>query len=127
MVEGVPQGLYRYVFLDHSLDPLKEGYYGETLAEIALSQDHVGSSALTVIITILWARSAWKYGSRGYKYALLDAGFAGENLYIASGILGLGTCAVGAFYEEELCELLGIDCISEIPVLIMPVGYPSNI
>jgi SagB-type dehydrogenase family enzyme len=127
MVRGMPQGLYRYIFLDHSLDPLREGYYGELLAKIALDQEHVASSAITVIITVLWARSAWKYGSRGYKYALLDAGFAGENLYIASGILGLGTCAVGAFYEEELCDVLGIDCVSEIPVLMMPVGYPLEI
>ncbi len=123
-VEGLPQGLYRYVFLNHSLDPIKEGSYGDVLAEIALGQDHVASSAITAIITVVWARSAWKYGSRGYKYAILDAGFAGENLYIASRILGLGTCAVGAFYEEDLCRVLGIDCTSEIPVLMMPVGYP---
>jgi len=124
MVEGLSQGLYRYIFLNHSLDPLREGNYGELLAKAALDQDHVASSAVTVIITILWARSAWKYGSRGYKYAMLDAGFAGENLYIASMILGLGTCAVGAFYEEDLCSILGIDCTSEIPVLMMPVGHP---
>jgi SagB-type dehydrogenase family enzyme len=125
-VSGLSMGIYRYIFLDHSLEPIKEGDYRDLLREIALGQDHVGSSASTIIFTILWARSAWKYGSRGYKYSLLDTGFAGENLYIAAKILGLGTCAVGAFYEEDLCSLLGIDCISEIPVLLMPVGYSSD-
>ncbi|HWQ17304.1 MAG TPA: SagB/ThcOx family dehydrogenase [Sulfolobales archaeon] len=123
-VAGLSQGIYRYIFINHSLDPLKLGDYSKTLSEIALDQDHVAEAPINIIITIFWARSAWKYGSRGYKYSLLDAGFAGENLYIASKILGLGTCAVGAFFEEELCELLGADCVSEIPVLIMPVGYP---
>lgn len=120
------QGIYRYIFTNHSLDPLRLGDYSGALAEIALGQDHVAMAPVTFIITILWARSAWKYGSRGYKYSLLDAGFAGENLYIASRILGMGTCAVGAFFEEELCDLLGIDCLAEIPVIIMPVGYPSE-
>ena len=125
-VTGLSQGIYRYIFINHSLDPLRLGDYSEVLSRIALDQDHVALAPITIIITIFWARSAWKYGSRGYKYALLDTGFAGENLYIASKILGLGTCAVGAFFEEELCDLLGIDCLSEIPVLIMPVGYPSG-
>lgn len=120
------QGIYRYIFTNHSLDPLRLGDYSKILAEIALDQDHVAAAPITIILTIFWARSAWKYGSRGYKYSLLDAGFAGENLYIASKILGLGTCAVGAFFEEELCDLLKIDCLSEIPVIIMPVGYPSE-
>lgn len=123
-VKDLPQGVYRYVFINHSLDPIRPGDQSENLARIALDQDHIAAAPVAIVITIFWARSAWKYGSRGYKYSLLDAGFAGENLYIASKILGLGTCAVGAFFEEELCDLLKIDCFSEIPVLIMPVGYP---
>ena len=125
-VEGIDPGVYRYVFHRHSLEVRARGDFGSSLVSAALGQDHVGEGNIAVAITVRWIRSSWKYGRRGYKYSLLDAGFAGENLYLASQALGLGTCAVGAFYEEDLCRILRVDCSTEIPVLLMPVGVPRS-
>ena len=75
-----------------------------------------------VVLTIVYPRTASKYGYRAYRYALLDAGFAGENLYLAAEALGLATVAVGAFYDEKICWLLRLDCGVEYPVLLFPVG-----
>ncbi len=125
-VTGLRKGIYHYNPVEHSLELLKEGDYSRRLAEIALGQRHVRDGAVVLILTIYWARTRWKYGDRGYRYALLDAGFAGENIYLACQALGLGTCAVGAFFDDELCELLEIDCKDEIPVLMFPVGRPAR-
>ncbi len=125
-VAGLRPGLYHYNPVDHVLEKLREGDFSRRLIDIALGQEHVGEAPATVIMTVYWARTRWKYGDRAYRYAMLDAGFAGENLYLACEALGLGTCAVGAFYDDELCELLEIDCVDEIPVLMFPVGRPSN-
>jgi len=125
-VTGLRPGIYHYNPLDHTLEKLKEGDFSKQLIDIALGQEHAGEAPATIIMTVYWARTRWKYGDRAYRYAMLDAGFAGENLYLACVALGLGTCAIGAFYEEELCQLLGIDCSDEIPVLMFPVGKPAE-
>lgn len=75
------------------------------------------------MLTIVYSRTASKYGVRAYRYALMDAAFAGENIYLASEALGLGTVAVGAFYDEMICRLLRVDCEWEYPVLVFPVGW----
>ncbi len=56
------------------------------------------------------------------RYVLLDAGAVMENMYLAAMGLGLGVRAVGAFYDNELCGFLGIDCVEEFPVLLMLIG-----
>lgn len=119
-------GIYHYQPINHSLEKLKEGNYIREIIDIALGQEHVGNCPVTLVLTIYWARTRWKYGDRAYRYALLDAGFAGENVYLACEALGLGTCAIGAFYDEELCKLLEIDCKDEIPVLMFPIGKPVS-
>lgn len=61
------------------------------------------------------------------RYVLLDAGAVMENIYVvATGLGGLGVRAVGAFYDEELCRFLGIDCVEEFPVLLMLIGKETR-
>ena len=123
-VVGLDPGLYHYNPLKHELEVLKKGNFSREIIDIALGQEYAGSAPVTLILTIYWARTRWKYGDRGFRYALLDAGFAGENVYLACKALGLGTVAIGAFYDDELCKFLNIDCKDEIPVLIFPIGKP---
>ena len=75
----------------------------------------------------MYPRTASKYGHRSYRYVHWDVSFAGENVYIAVEALGLATTAVGAFYDEDICRLLGIDCVIEIPMLIFPVGRRATV
>lgn len=59
---------------------------------------------------------------------LIDAGHMCENLYLACEAIGCGTCAIGAYDQECLDELLGftggpsgeMDC--EFAVYAAPVG-----
>ena len=64
------------------------------------------TASVTFIWTALVERSRWKYRQRAYRYIYLDAGHIGENLYLAGGALGLGVCAIGAFYANDLFFLL---------------------
>ncbi len=121
-VEGLEPGLYHYNARRHSLCLLERGRLLRRLADIALGQEHVAGGAGAVILTVVYSRTASKYGARGYRYAHIDAGAAVENIYLAAEALGLATVAVGAFYDEELCSLLRIDCYTEFPAVIMPFG-----
>jgi len=68
-------------------------------------------------------RTVWKYGERGYRYVLLDAGHVAENIQLEATSLGLGSCAVGAFFDDELNELLGVNPEEEFALLAVAVGH----
>ncbi|HID41991.1 MAG TPA: SagB/ThcOx family dehydrogenase [Pyrodictium sp.] len=122
MVEGLARGIYHYNPGIHCLEPIKIGDYSRSLWEASLGQEHLRVAPAVIILTAVYSRTAWKYGLRAYRYVHWDAGFAGENIYIACEALGLATVAVGAFYDEVVCSLLDIDCDNEIPMLLFPVG-----
>ncbi len=121
-VENLNPGLYHYNPGEHSLELLVSGDYSRELERIALNQEHVGEAPANIILTIVYKRTASKYGLRAYRYAHLDVGFAAQNIYLVAEALNLATVAVGAFYDRELCNLLKIDCEEEIPALVFPVG-----
>ncbi|MCE4628502.1 MAG: SagB/ThcOx family dehydrogenase [Desulfurococcales archaeon] len=121
-VSGLDPGIYHYNPGEHSLEPVRLGDYSRALYEISLEQEHVSTAPATIILTSIISRTASKYGWRSYRYIHLDTGHAGENIYLASEALGLGTVAVGAFYDRRLCALLDIDCVSEMPMIMYPVG-----
>ncbi len=125
LVEGVEPGLYHYNPRGHTLCKLRGPIPPERLQHLALDQEHAAAPA-TLILTAVYARTASKYGARGYRYAHLDTGAVMQNVYLAAEALGLATVAIGAFYDHELCRELGIDCRWEIPMLIMPLGRPAT-
>jgi SagB-type dehydrogenase family enzyme len=51
----------------------------------------------------------WRYSERSFRYFFLDAGHVCQNLYLAAESIGLGACAVGAFDDDEINSLLGLD------------------
>jgi SagB-type dehydrogenase family enzyme len=124
-VLGLKSGLYRYDPFDHALEVLRLGDYSSLMADIALGQDHVSRASVVIILTVMYARTYWKYWKRALRYVLLDSGAVMENIYLAATGLGLGVRAVGAFYDNELCRFLDIDCMGEFPVVLMLIGKGS--
>ena len=121
-VEGLEPGVYHYNPRAHSLELVKRGDARHRLYRACLGQEHVLHAPASIVLTALYPRTASYYGIRGYRYVLLDAGFAGENLYLAAEALGLATVAVGAFHDREICGIIGIDCEWELPLLVFPLG-----
>jgi len=119
--EGLKMGMYHYNALKHVLEFLIEGDLSEPLVDACLGQEFLARAPMAILFTAVYPRSRWKYGIRAYRYIHLDAGFAGENLYLAATSMGLGTVAIGAFDDEKLSALLGFD-EEELPMLLMPVG-----
>lgn len=64
----------------------------------------------------------WKYMERAYRYIYMDAGHIAQNLYLAATALGLGCCAIGALYDEEVNRLVGADGVDETTVYMCTVG-----
>ena len=121
-VEGVAAGVYHYNIREHSLEQLKPGSFGEAAAEAALGQTMCAECAVVFIWTAIFQRMKWKYGQRAYRYLYLDAGHIAQNLALAATSLDLGSCQIGALYDDEVNELVGVDGTDESVVYMTAVG-----
>jgi len=59
-----------------------------------------------------------RWGSRGYRYAMLNAGRLGQRLYVAAEATGTGCCGIGALYDGEAMEMLGLNQSSRLLYLV---------
>ncbi|MBC7131114.1 nitroreductase family protein [Candidatus Bathyarchaeota archaeon] len=96
------------------------------LAEAALGQFFIEEAPVVIVVCANELRSAQGYGMRGRTlYCIQDTAAATQNIHLAAYSMGLGTCWVGAFREEEVRHILGIPQGIR-PVAIIPVGYPAE-
>jgi SagB-type dehydrogenase family enzyme len=58
------------------------------------------------------------WGSRGYRYSMLTAGRLGQRLYVAAEALGMGCCGIGALYDVEAMEMLGLNQSTRLIYLV---------
>lgn len=122
-VDGLAPGLYRFLPLDEELVLIKNiPDMGLELTEAVFSQRFVSQGAVTFVWSCIPYRMEWRYGPTSYRVILMDAGHVCQNLYLASEAVGAGTCAVAAYDQEALDQLLGLDGIDEFAVYLAPVG-----
>ena len=92
------------------------------MARAALSQMWIARAPVSLVITAEYNRVGVKYGERGVRYAMIEAGHIGQNLFLQAEALGLKAGIVGAFHDTKLNKILNLPRAHE-PLLIMPVGY----
>jgi SagB-type dehydrogenase family enzyme len=121
-VDGIEAGVYHYHVQGHTLEQLQRGDFRLAVARAALNQ-HIAHDADAVFIwTAVFARSKWKYGERAYRYIYLDAGHIAQNVALAAVAQGLGSCQIGALYDEEANALLGVDGETESTLYMTVIG-----
>jgi nitroreductase len=96
------------------------------LVEAALDQSFIGAAPVVIVVCADEDRSSQRYGPRGKTlYCLQDTAAAVQNILLTAHSLGLGTCWVGAFDEDETRTILNIP-LGTRPVAIIPVGCPDE-
>ncbi len=125
-IQDLSKGLYHYNIEEHCLEELQLGVFGENLARAALNQKMVAVAPAVFIWTALFERTKWKYKQRAYRYIYLDAGHIAENLALAATGIGLGSCQIGAFFDEEVNALLNIDGTRESVLYLSIIGKPDE-
>ncbi len=122
-VSDLDPGVYRYLPLSHQLVfEFKDDMLSEKMIIASLGQSYPGKSAITFIWAAIPYRMEWRYGLAAHKVIALDAGHVCQNLYLACEAIDAGTCAIAAYDQEELDELLGLDGEEEFAVYLAPVG-----
>ncbi len=121
-VAGIEPGVYRYISEEHSLIEDVSGDLRAKLAEAALSQLMIRNAPASLVISAVYPRITSTYMKRGVRYAVMEAGHVAENIYLLATELGIGTCAIGAFEDEEVRKALKLPT-NEDPLYILPLGY----
>ena len=121
-VTKLEPGLYHYAVANHAVEQLQAGDFRVPLVVAGIGQEMLGQAAVCFILAGLFQRTRWKYHERSYRYVLLEAGHIGQNLYLAATSMELGACAVGAFLDDNLNDLLGLDGEDEAALYIIAVG-----
>jgi SagB-type dehydrogenase family enzyme len=122
-VDGLVPGMYRYLPLSHQLVfEFSDEMLAEKMVTASLGQSYPGRSAVTFVWTAIPYRMEWRYGLAAHKVIALDAGHVCQNLYLACESIQAGTCAIAAYDQEEMDELLGLDGEEEFTVYLAPVG-----
>ncbi|MBM4275441.1 MAG: SagB/ThcOx family dehydrogenase [Deltaproteobacteria bacterium] len=121
-VEGLEPGIWHFEIPDFELALIREGDARKALTDAGLFQSFLGTAAAVFIWTAVLNRARWKYRERAIRYLFLDAGHICQNLMLAATALGLGSCPVGAFFDGEVEEFLGVDGLEEVALYLASVG-----
>jgi SagB-type dehydrogenase family enzyme len=121
-VQGLEAGIYRYLPLEHSLLILQLGEHLVQDVHEATYDQYVLDSAVVFIWTVVPYRTEWRYAFISHKVIAQDSGHLCQNLYLASETIGAGTCAIGAYDQDKIDPILGVDGEEEFTIYIAPVG-----
>jgi SagB-type dehydrogenase family enzyme len=120
-VDGVAAGVYHYHPYRHRLArlaPVTRAQVAATLVAPELAE----SAAVLLVVTAVFWRSRFKYGPRGYRFALLEAGHLAQNVLLVAAAAGVSALPVGGFYDRSLDELVGADGLEEAVVYAVLIG-----
>jgi SagB-type dehydrogenase family enzyme len=122
-VAGLDRGVYRYLPVEQQLlFEFNEQDLPQKLAMAAYDQSFVGTAPVTFIWATIPYRMEWRYDIAAHKVILLDAGHVCQNLYLACAAVGAGTCAIAAYHQELMDQLLRLDGQDEFTIYLAPVG-----
>ncbi len=122
-VEGLDIGVYRYLPQEHALVmEYADADLVEKITPATLGQAFIASAPVTFVWTALPYRAEWRYTTSAHRVILMDAGHVCQNLYLAVEAIGCGTCAVAAYHQELMDELVKVDGKDEFTVYMAPVG-----
>ena len=122
-VDSIERGVYHYALREHALELVRAGDHRARVVEQGIHQEFLGECGAVLFLTQILQRMRPKYQDRSYRYGLLEAGHIGENAYLAATSAGLGACGVGAFMDDAINEMLGIDGVEEAVVYMLAIGH----
>ena len=119
-LEGLEDGVYHFSPDEPGLNSL----WPASLAGATARGLGAPPAMLTLVVSMIFWRSLWKYRGRAYRYCLLDAGHVLANLELACAGLGLPFTICLDFADSSLGMILGLANQDEAPACALQVGPP---
>ncbi len=110
-VDGLENGIYHHNVLDNTLVRMGDV---PPIDEILTTLNHFKDSAVMLVYSLILPRTTAKYGERGYRFAILEAGHSVQNVHLQATLLGLQSCEIGSFFDDVICRLIGADGVDHV-------------
>lgn len=113
------KGIYHYNKKLHALEILSQ----EPIPFDSLfSEKFAKKSSMIIILSATFERVITKYGNRGYRYLLMEAGHIGQNIQLTSTALKIGSCPLGGYYDDAINKLIHLFPRIESSIYSFSVG-----
>lgn len=128
-VEGLENGVYRYLPLEHKLMFMYVVEEVDSKVDQATPKQpfvphFVSKSAVIFAWSCIPYRAEYKFDVTAHKKILIDVGHLCQNLYIAAETLGCGTCAIGIYDQKLIDSMLSLDGENEFVIYMAALGKP---
>lgn len=120
-VEEVTPGVYHHNSIEGCFEQVCPGDASSALRKLTFTEE-VGHAAAVFAITAIPLKTRIKYGERGYRFMLMEAGHIAQNILLTAAALGLSATPIGGFIDDELDQLLRIDGVDELSLYLVAVG-----
>ena len=107
-VEEFESGFYAIDLEEVKLGKIRAGSFCARMAQACLDQGWLVNASVHFVFIVDFNAVERSFGPRGYRYAMIESGRLGQRLYLAATAIGLGCCGIGAFYDGEAAEILGL-------------------
>lgn len=126
-VQELDAGIYHYNPFNHTLEMIVRGDMRYNLSQAAHQQKWVNDAPISLIITGNYLKMQDRYSDKNLstRFVDMEAGHIGENIYLEAVSRGLGTVAIGSFYDDQMINLLKLPA-NETPIYIYPIGKKDN-
>lgn len=122
-VEGLSPGIYHYLPKTGELAYIQtEPVPIQLVIRFFLNQSWIAGAGAIIISTAVIERTLSKYLDRGYRYILLEAGHAFQNMNLMAAACNVGAVNIGAFFDSEIAGLLKIVDGEELPIYATVLG-----
>ncbi|MFZ1627063.1 MAG: SagB/ThcOx family dehydrogenase [Candidatus Moraniibacteriota bacterium] len=107
-IDGCKAGIYHYGVREHVLEPVTaDGFTRDELLSY-IRQEWLADVTGVICISAVLSRTTGKYGSRGYRYILLEAGHAAQNMLLAGTENDVNMVPVGGANEVDFERKIGL-------------------
>lgn len=124
-VAMLPPGVYHFAPADHTFGLIRQGTFHSALSAWTLHQPYMSDTNVVLALVGKLQRVQERYGERGYRYMLLEAGHIAQNICLMAGAYGLGAVPSGGFVDLAIRRLIGGSDVGEtMPLYLIGLGIP---
>lgn len=123
-VDDLRTGLYHYHPVENAVRLLRPSDFSAEIAKVLVEfQAHLALEvSVLFFFTAMFERTTFKYGARGYRFTLLEAGHMAQNMNLAATAMGMNVLSIGGYYDRRADELLNIDGVTHSTLYMVGVG-----
>jgi len=125
-VTGLNEGVYHYNPFNNTLEQILRTDVRSELSQAANGQPWVKEAPVNIIITGNYQKMINKYKDEklSTRFVDIEAGHAGQNIYLEVEARNLATVALGSFKDDMVHRILNLPD-NERTIYIYPVGHSA--